>query len=283
MPVTVNLEWKNINAEIESTNGSDRVSSFSENYIVRGTTDDFVAIREGWAAAPNEKEGLFKRKASIAERASNSVWRVRVEYGASEPGSIGGQGGDEAPKYLTSIQTGGGTQHIDTSLSTVAELWDTSVYPDGGEYPGVIEPDADGNPRGLDIPAPTFTFSETHKFRSSKMTTEFKKRLAYGVRRMNSKTFRGFAPGEVLFVGANAQQEDSSDDTNWTVTYNFSVQPNQKNIVIGNITVPTKFGWDYLWKMIESKTNAKGKVIKRVVAVFVERIYQPLDFGELGI
>lgn len=282
MSITVNQEWKNVSAGFSAEFGTDKASDYSETYIVRGTEDDLQAMRSAWGYAPSKKEGLTKSKSSIEERLATDTWKIRVSYAdnvqtSGEDSETGERG------VTTAFQIGGGMQHIETSLATVGKYWDSEVYPSGGDYPGVIEPDADGNPRGLDIPAPTFRFSENHVFRRSRMTTSFQKKLAYTVRCMNMRTFRGFEPGEVLFIGATSTQNGVGGDSKFTVTFNFEVQPNQQAIKIGNITVAKKLGWDYLWKMVESRSNTQGKVFKRVVAVFVERIYNPVDFSVLGI
>lgn len=273
--------WENVNATIDHKTGPAAASAFSVVYIVSGTDDDMEALRNAYAFAPAKKEGLTKTNASIEERSTDKDWRVRVEY--SDDSKSDRSDVSDGPKFTSTFSTGGGTQHIETSISTPGAFWDTSIYPNGRPYPGCIEPDIDGNPRGLDIPAPMFKFSETHIFRSSKVSTSFKCALAYATRCMNSRPFRGFAPGEVLFLGVSGSQDGAEDDSSWTLTYDFAVQKGQNQIKIGSITVPTKFGWDYLWKFIESRSNSEGVVFKKVTGVFVERIYTPIDFSGLGI
>lgn len=282
MGITVNLAWQNIDASIDAAQASDAAaSSISELYIVTGTTDDMAAIRAAYNYAPPKKEGLVKSKATIDTRATEDTWKIRVEYTEDEITTASFK--DEDRKYTGTFSIGGGTQHIETSLATVGEYWDTSVYPSGSDYPGCIEPDIDGNPRGLDIPSPVFKFAETHVLSSSKVSTAYKRQMAYATRCMNQRTFRGFESGEVLFLGVTGYQEGGNLNSAWNLTFEFAVQQNQSNIKVGNITVPAKFGWDYLWKQIESRTNTEGKVFKKTTAVFVERIYVPIDFSVLGI
>lgn len=282
--ITVAPAWENANASIDHKTVADKkASAFSEIYIVSGTSDDMEALRKAYEFAPAKKEGLYKATATIEERATDKTWRVRMEYSEKAKPTGNDDDDDDEAKFISTFSTGGGTQHIETSISTPGAYWDTSVYPDGRPYPGCIEPDIDGNPRGLDIPAPMFKFSETHVFRASKVTTAFKCNLAYATRCMNERPFRGFASGEVLFLGVSGGRDGEDKDDPWTLTYDFAVQKGQHDIVIGDITVPQKFGWDYLWKFIESRTGASGTIYKKVTGVFVERIYDPIDFKILGI
>lgn len=293
MSINVALSWDGIDASLENRDGSGIADQISAVYIVSGTTDDMVALRAAFAFAPEKRDNLVKSGASIQERATESFWKIRVDY-ASSSSVASTQSVSGGENFASSFSTSGGTQHVETSLSTITQLWDSKLYPSsplkpyGRDYPGCIEPDQDGNPRGIDIPTAMFKFNEVHYFKSSKVNTAFLKKLAYATGRIiNSKTFRGYEPGEVLFLGASGSQDGAIEEGSWTVTYEFAVQPNQSNVVIEgaleDITVPTKYGWDYLWKYIESRANAEGKVFKRTTGVFVERLFEPQNFSLLGI
>ena len=53
-------------------------------------------------------------------------------------------------------------------------------------------------------------------------------------------------------------------------------------IVIGNITVDQKYGWDYLWAhCIRSKETTR--MVTRPDGVYIERVYRPGDFNWLEI
>ena len=60
--------------------------------------------------------------------------------------------------------------------------------------------------------------------------------------------------------------------------------PNRTNIVIGEITVASKKGWEYLWVRYADAEDAAAKAIVKVpVAAYVEKVYEEGDFAALGI
>jgi hypothetical protein len=60
------------------------------------------------------------------------------------------------------------------------------------------------------------------------------------------------------------------------------VSPNAWKLRIGNILVPFKYGWDYLW--IRRADMKMGNVrVKVPIEAYVEKFYPDLDFRSLGI
>ena len=56
------------------------------------------------------------------------------------------------------------------------------------------------------------------------------------------------------------------------------------NIVIGDITVPAKGGWEYLWVLYEDQEDATAKrIVKRPIAAYVEQVRESGNFSLLGI
>ncbi|MDR2440012.1 MAG: hypothetical protein LBE12_11685, partial [Planctomycetaceae bacterium] len=111
-------------------------------------------------------------------------------------------------------------------------------------YGGLIGVTDDGV-EGVDIDTAVSTFSETVYFYPWFITTSYVTFLARAYGCVNSSPFRGFAVGEVRFLGASGSYR--SGDTAAELTFKFSVSPNATNIRVGNITIPFKYGWDYLW------------------------------------
>ncbi len=99
--------------------------------------------------------------------------------------------------------------------------------------------------------------------------------------RVNSGPFRGFAAGEVLFLGASGTKRGGGD---WEITFRFAASRNRTNLTIGDITGISKKGWEYLWVRYADAEDANAKaLIKKPVAVYVEKVYEEGDFGALGI
>jgi hypothetical protein len=62
----------------------------------------------------------------------------------------------------------------------------------------------------------------------------------------------------------------------------FPVSPNAQGIRIGSMTIPFKYGWDYLWvRWADMKVG--NVTVKVPIEAYVERVYQPLNFYSLGI
>ena len=98
--------------------------------------------------------------------------------------------------------------------------------------------------------------------------------------RVNSDTFRGFAPGEVLFRGASF--EASATATMVPVTFRFDVRTNETDIVISDIEGITKNGWDYLW--VEYVDDVVGtRLWKKAKYVYVARVIERKPFANLKI
>ena len=146
-------------------------------------------------------------------------------------------------------------------------------------YGGLIGVTNDGV-EGVDIDTAVSTFCETVYFYPWFLTSRYVAFLtrAYGC--VNSAPFRGFDVGEVRFLGASGghRQGDKAAE----MTFKFAVSQNAWNIHVGNMTIPFKYGWDYLWvRWAELK---RGNVtVKTPVEAYVEKVYQGLNFNSLGI
>ena len=116
------------------------------------------------------------------------------------------------------------------------------------------------------------------------MTTAYKKRLAELTGTVNNGKFKGYAPGEVLFLGASGSRRGKHSDDDWEITFRFAVSPNRENLKIGDLTIKEKLGWDYLWVRYADEVSSDQKsLVKKPESAYVERVYQAADFGGLGI
>lgn len=186
--------------------------------------------------------------------------------------------------YISSdyeFETIGGQQHITSSLATVGRYGPNA----SSQLAGTIG--WDGNDvQGCDIIAPVYNFSETHRFTDAVVTPAYKAALFRMTGKVNSDGFRGFQPGEVLFLGASGRRVAYNM---WDVAYRFASLPNHSAandnlITVGDITGIAKNGWDYLWVQYADDVDATAKVmIRRPVAVYVEQVYHTAAFAALGI
>ncbi|MCA9080847.1 MAG: hypothetical protein KDA58_09825, partial [Planctomycetaceae bacterium] len=134
---------------------------------------------------------------------------------------------------------------------------------------------------GLDIAVPIYSFAETHYLTNAQVTPAYKSLLFQLTGSVNQSPFRGFAPGEVLFLGASGslRQPDL-----WELAFRFAASPNASGLTIGEITGIEKEGWDYLWVRYQETTDETAQaLVQRPAAVYVERVYPRQEFSQLGI
>ncbi len=140
----------------------------------------------------------------------------------------------------------------------------------------------DSGVEGVDIQVPAYHFTETHFMYDAQVTPAYKLSIFATTGCVNDDWFRGYAPGELLFLGASGAKRGSEQ---WELTFRFSALPNQSNIKVGNITGITKYGWDYLWVQYEDDVDEQAtKLIKKPTSAYVEQVYPAALFSiNLGI
>lgn len=201
-----------------------------------------------------------------AEPEGRGVWKGYARYVRFEDDS----------EYT--FDTGGGTQHITQSLSTVASYAPSGLTaPDFHGAIGVSEDSV----AGVDIPAPAFAFTETHTFDDASVDSAYRLVLFNLTGRYNNATFKGLAAGECLFLGASGAKRG---DERWSITFRFAASPNVTGLSIGTITGIDKLGWDYLWfRYGDFADTSAFALVKRPVAAYVEQVSEPGDFSLLSI
>jgi hypothetical protein len=238
---------------------------------VEGTGDASVAMMTLLWFTPAIYNGLVRQTPKIEpDGDSPDVWAASVQYGPKKPPDTG----DSTYQF----DTGGGSQHITQSLKTL------------GKYapPGKVAPDFKGaigvthdNVEGVDITVPVYNFSETHYIATELVTLAYKATLFSLTGKVNKHVFRGFAPGEVLFVGASGAKRGEKD---WEITFRFAASPNVVGLTVGDIVGIAKPGWAYLWiRYADDEDNAAKVLVKKPIGAYVERVYEDGDFAGLGI
>ncbi len=236
---------------------------------VLGTEDDLEVRLTVEATIPAFYGGLVFQHYRI-QHLGGGIWDVTVNYAKKEPKETG--------ESSFSFDTSGGTQKITQSLQTIGR------YAPAGEqapdFQGAINVSGD-SVEGIDITLPVYNWTETYYLPDFLITGAYKANLFFLTGRVNVAPFRGFARGEVLFLGASGSKRGKED---WEITFKFAASPNAVNLVVGDITVPAKEGWYYMWIRYEDDedTTAK-KLIKKPKAVYVEQVYSYGDFSLLGI
>jgi len=238
-------------------------------YYVSGTGDDSAAKTALLTVAPITYGSLVRRQPAL-EPDGVDGWRASVPYRLREKPETGDSS--------FSFDTGGGTQHITQSLQTISKT--PRPGDPAAENKGAIGITHD-NVEGVDITVPIYNFAETHYMATASVTGAYKGTLFALTGKVNSGAFRGFAAGEVLFLGASGSKRGEED---WEITFRFAASPNVTNLVIGDITVPSKKGWEYLWvRYVDTEDPVAHILIKQPQTAYVEKVYHDGDFTGLGI
>lgn len=263
MPVTVTEKWESR----EQSAGEQ--PSVDLRFLVVGTPDDIAAHSELIAQTPTTYNGLVRQSTHL-ERIAEEAWEGSVRYGPYEPP----QTGDSS----FSFDTGGGTQHITQSLGTAGAWGAAGIFPPN--FHGAIGATQDSID-GVDITVPVYNFNETHYIDPVFVTGAYKAALFYLTGTVNNGGFRGFAAGEVLFLGAAGSVRGQE---HWEITYRFAASPNVVGLSVGSIGGIAKRGWDYLWvRYADVEDSAAKMLVKRPLAVYVEQVYPFTNFAGLGI
>jgi len=242
-------------------------------YVVLGAADEAEVRALAQAQVLTAYLGLPRSSITLDERLNATTWKLRAVFEPTENGQ------PENPQPVFSFDTGGGTQHITQSLQTVGRYGPQASTALGGAI------GFDGqNVTGVDITVPVYQFSEAHVFSPVFVTPAYPIALMGLTGAVNNGFFRGFAPGEVLFLGASGSRRGQGIGDPWEITFKFAASPNRTGLTIGTITGIQKRGWDYLWVQYGEDVDAAAKVlIKKPVAAYVEQVYPFGNFGALGI
>jgi len=271
-------------------------ATISENYLSRSFTLGAQAVREliyDIHAATDDSSAQ-----SILASTAPATWQgLYLDSLNADP--VGGDLWKGYARYTTrqldneyTFDTTGGTTKITQSLGTINKY--APVGLEAPDFQGAIGVSED-KVEGVDITTPVYQFTETHYFTDTDVDAAFKFTIFGLTGKMNNADFKGFAPGEVLFLGATGGRRG---DDNWSITYRFACSPNVTGIGIGGvipedayydatdntITGIDKLGWDYMWVRYDDYEDSIAfALVKQPTAVYIERVYEPADFSLLGI
>ena len=243
------------------------------SYIITGTTDESAALAALEAFAPTVTPGGLQRmNVTIEPMEGDGFWHGQCSYGRHE--------------YSFQFDTSGGTKHVIASKSTVHAYGTGAATADNGNLIGVTGAATGQTVEGCDITVPVFAFSETHFMAQADVTQAYTLILHGLTGKTNTATFRGFAPGEVLFMGASGSRRSNDD---WEITFHFQASKNctvagGNALTIGGIANIEKKGWEYLWVRYKETPVGGLKVMgQKPVAVYIEKVYDEGDFSQLNI
>ncbi len=237
-------------------------------YLVFGAENAAEAKVAVGAEAPTLYEEMSRSEVEVEEFPNlTGVYQGSVRYSKSS-------GNNLASEPTFRFETRGGSQKVTQSLATTR-------YGDGAANAGgAIGATADAV-EGTDITVPIYTFSESHTFSDSDVTTAYKSILFSATGTVNAATFKGLAAGEALFLGAAGNRQG---DGNWTIDFAFAGSPNISGLSVGDISGIAKKGWEYLWVRYQAAEDTTAKLlVQKPVGVYVEQVYRSANFAALNI
>lgn len=297
------------------------VDQYKKSWKIFGTTDDTAVHRDINAELtttylfwqhPNQPDKQLQAESYTLEYLGDEAWQLTVNYAGA-----GADGDEQDPlRRLRSFDTAGGTQHITQGLpvftnETLSGFDVERRYPATGpnaapNLSGAIGVDGD-RVQGVDVVVPSFQWTETYDVPSSYVTETYIRSLAKITGTVNNARFRGFPPGEVLFVGSTGSQEWDSEkgDGPWQLSFKFVQNPNAgpafpgaapetlpvgvaansdtlPPLTVGGITGIRKEGHEYLWVRYDTAVDS-SVLIKSPRAVYVNAVYRKESFSQLGI
>jgi len=235
-------------------------------YMVSGAADENDATGAAIAASPSSYGYAFRRQCEIVERINDDTWKVAVKYDV--------QPEDWSPAEI-SFDSTGGTAHI---TQAVAQINAYALVGTPADLYGTIGYDGD-KVNGCDVVTPVWKRTELWYFADADL---LESAWFNATGKVNSDSFRGYAPGELLFEGVTGNKR--SPQAPYALTFKFAASPNQTGLTVGGITGIDKDGWDLLdvfyGEVLDTPSHSK---IKTPLQVTIQQVYETVAFSTLGI
>lgn len=261
-------------------------------YIVHGSMNDAAIKAAVLAETPATYPGLAQLvKGDVDIRPIGGLlWSAEIPYipdSAPLYPAVGGVGPGPDPPVAPGFNSPLGadfsfdlqaiTEHITQSKETISKTKrGGGVAPDNKRAIAIT---ADGEVKGCDRFSPYLEWATTKTFES--ITLDYIRMLSELVGTTNAATFHGFPAGTIMFMGASGNTKDTFK---CVVSFKFAYKKNETDIVIvpGELTVPAKQGWHYLWVAYKNVPDA-NKIVQQPDAAYVERIYDSTSYVIMGI
>lgn len=209
---------------------------------------------------------------------AQAVWDIVCTY--VDPAAADDQHKLDVGECRLQGSTTGGTARILVSLQTV----NSYARPGGPQAPNfknAVNVTRDNEVKGVDKVVPACKFSVETRMGYGLCTNVTLLGLEALTGCYNNDTWWGRPAGEVLFLGADVTVGSKGGST---LVYHFVRIPNVAGLMLGDIGPIAKLGHHYLWVLFEETPEAASSYMPAVPkAVYVERIYEPVNFALLGL
>ncbi len=259
----------------------------TEEWFVFGTTDRIVARQELIAQTPDTSvEGLLRTSIRIVDF-TDDCWSCEIVYGIKRMPKEG--------ELRIMVDGEGGREKIYVPLAVVSAVGIAGrVIPDTS---GVIGYESDGTINGVEIEVSGATILMEFHVQRGVISDSYLAKIAKMSKKVNSKKFKGYDPGELRFKKYTFEDTIKLDEEGTALsklTLEFVVEENVTGIQIGNLPPIDKRGHDYLWVYSEEMSadpmpgtgggpTPPKMMIKGPVFAFVNQVYRYADFKVFGI
>ena len=253
------------------------------DYLVIEPTTKKAALEAVASAAPSSCGGLPLAEIRFGGYVGDGNISATAMYASSS--SDGDSDYDEEMPTM-SFDCGGGTKHLTYCGGSQSRRYGTL---DAGNAIGWNGKSGDAcEIAGVDVPTAQFRLTYTRVMtRAAAQDVNFMRACGSFVGKVNDAAFKGWAAGEVMFLGASFSAPLKGRQK-VVVTYNFSVQPNETNVTIAGHSVGDVDGYDYVWTIPRTTVPTSGGAVSghpklEVDGVFVAPVCDRVSFSSLGL
>lgn len=255
------------------------VTSREASYLVLGAESKSAAFAAVLDEAPLEEDGLIRRSVRFENFTGDGAMELTVVYEEPDETDGGTISRDEESEPELSFDCSSGTKHIVRSLNQ------KKLYPSpdpGGMIGWNGKTGSDADFAGVDVGTATMRETYTKQMRSADLTTAYKRTIANLTNTVNSTSFKGWEAGEVLFLGASFSGGLAEEFI--TVTFNFAIQQNERNVEVSDGLHVNKRGWEYIWTITKTVSEGENKAPRvKIINAIVDQVYRYEDFGKLKL
>ena len=263
---------------------SAEVWSIQKRYVIGQCPGGFYEVATAIAPyAPryvrNPLGRVWRRKRLGLKGLGKAVFEVSADYETLTPISGQDAAGDDnqddnfVPGSLA-WDTTGNTERI-TQAKSERVIGDAGI-----DMQGAINVSGT-SVQGIDVVVPGMRYSETWIMPLAiGLSTSYAADVFKATGKLNKSTFRAFAPGECLFLGARAQW--SGDQPYVPVTFEFQARPHDDNYRLDGLAATTKKGWEYVW-IVYDQDVVGGRAVQKPKAYIFDTIYDEAEFSALRI
>jgi len=253
-------------------------------YTVYGTDDPRVAELSGPSFGDTMTHDgirlIVMSKEAVRVESTPDVCSLTVTWGVPTIGPVSSDG------EFWQMDLTAGTEHISNVKKPERQLH----YPASSNVGTAVGLRADKSGgvevEGVDIFVPKATLTVTKLWDVSVISVAFLNTIYNISGKVNSQIFKGWNPGDLLFLGARMQRAESGEIP---VVYSFMGEATRSlefKLADGStVTVPKK-GWDYLWQRIQNQSEDIGDITQlqqRAKSIHVANVYDEADFSTLGL